>query len=311
MKKENRLIVILGPTASGKTRLATQVASRINGAIISADSRQVYRDMDIGTGKDLDEYMVNGRPIPHYLINVLPAGARYNIFQYYLDYLESYRDIELKKYHPILCGGSGLYLETALKGHKLSAIPINPELRATIAQKDKEALRSMLDAFAEDYRRHADYSSHKRLIRAIEIATYLEKGNPIPPTPSVPHTEKPLIIGMKLDREERRRRITERLEARLQEGLIEEVEGLLAQGISEADLSYYGLEYKWVSSFILGQIDRETMFQRLNTGIHQFAKRQMTWFRKMEKDGWAISWINVLSPIEAQTEKVLNLLENN
>ena len=205
---------------------------------------------------------------------------------------------------PILCGGSGLYLETALAGHPLSAVPINEELRKQLQPLDKLALQEKLKAFPEELHRHADYSSAKRLIRAIEVASFLHQGNALPLISGLPFKEPPIIIGMEISREERRKRITARLKQRLKQGMIEEVQGLLDGGVSPDDLTYYGLEYKWITAFLQKEIPYQAMFDRLNTGIHRFAKRQMTWFRKMEKDGFQIHWIDALMPIEAQLEAV-------
>ncbi len=298
------MLVILGPTASGKTRLATHFAAKHKGAIISADSRQVYRGMDIGTGKDLEEYSVGNIRIPHYLIDILDAGDRYHIYQYSQDFLEAYQSVALLGRLPILCGGSGLYLETALKGHPLAAIPVNEALRHKLLSLDKTELQRELNKFPEMLRQQADYSSSKRLIRAIEIARHLQSGNPMPRVSASPFTRAPVIIGMDISREERRKRITSRLEKRLKAGLIEEVQGLLDRGIPPEDLIYYGLEYKWVTTYLQQKVSYQSMFNKLNTGIHRFAKRQMTWFRKMEKDGFKIHWIDALSPVAKQVEAV-------
>lgn len=302
-----RLMVILGPTASGKTRLATQMAHLLDGAILSADSRQVYRGMDIGTGKDLDEYQVAGKPIPHHLIDIRDAGERYNINDYYNDFVEAYWQIVGEGQQPILCGGSGLYIEIALRGNPLAAVPINPELREKLVVLPKPVLQQTLAKYPAKLRKQADTSSHKRLIRAIEIADYLKAHD----LPERSHPDfQPILFGTHIEREERRRKITIRLKERFKNGLIEEVEGLLSQGVAPETLAYYGLEYKWILAYLQGKVDYQTLFDRLNVAIHQFAKRQMTWFRKMEKEGWQIHWINTQLPLIDQCNEVQKIWSN-
>ena len=298
------MITILGPTASGKTSLAVEVAKRVNGEIISADSRQVYRRMDIGTGKDLCEYGY----VPHHLIDILEPGTKYNLFQYQQDFYDVYQDILNRDKRPILCGGTGLYIEAVLKGYQLSPVPQNPALRAQLEGKSLEELTRMLVALkAENHsnmHNTTDVDSCQRAIRAIEIETY-NKEHPmpnriLPPVDSV-------IIGVSIDRELRREKITRRLKARLEEGMIDEVKALLNSGISKEDLIYYGLEYKFVTEYIVGDYSYEEMFSRLEIAIHQFSKRQMTWFRGMERRGFHIHWIDASLPMEERVEQIIQL----
>lgn len=304
------MLTILGPTASGKTRLAAQFAATHHGAILSADSRQVYRKMDIGTGKDLEEYLVDGVQVPYYLVDILDAGYRYNIYQYYQDFCHAYQRVLDAGNLPILCGGSGLYLEAALKGHPLAAIPIDQMLRERMQQLSKQELQDYLLEFPEEFRKQADFSSQKRLVRAIEIASYLNAGKIIPDRTPLTFKEPSVIVGLNLPRGLRRERITHRLKYRLENGMIEEVDGLLNSGLKPDDLSYYGLEYKWVTAFIRQEVSFELMFERLNTSIHRFAKRQMTWFRKMEKDGFVIHWIDAEASLDKQLIEVEQLWNN-
>lgn len=298
------MITILGPTASGKTSLAVEVAKRVNGEIISADSRQVYRRMDIGTGKDLCEY----GDVPYHLIDILEPGTKYNLFQYQQDFYDVYQDILKRGKRPILCGGTGLYIEAVLKGYQLSPVPQNPALRAQLEGKSLEELTRMLVALkAENHsnmHNTTDVDSCQRAIRAIEIETY-NKEHPmpnriLPPVDSV-------IIGVSIDRELRREKITRRLKARLEEGMIDEVKALLNSGISKEDLIYYGLEYKFVTEYIVGDYSYEEMFRRLEIAIHQFSKRQMTWFRGMERRGFHIHWIDASLPMEERVEQIIQL----
>ncbi|MBQ8989412.1 MAG: tRNA (adenosine(37)-N6)-dimethylallyltransferase MiaA, partial [Prevotella sp.] len=273
------MITILGPTASGKTPVATHLAAEIGGEIISADSRQVYRRMDIGTGKDLADYVVDGRQIPYHLIDIREPGTKYNLFEYQQDFYDVYQDVRSRGAVPILCGGTGLYIEAVLKGYKLSPVPQNQPLRDSLEGKSLEELTAMLIHLKEkngsNMHNKTDVDSCQRAIRAIEIETYnLEHPTPrrdLPPVDSI-------IIGIDIDRELRREKITRRLKARLEEGMVEEVKALLDEGIPAENLLYYGLEYKYVTEYLTGQTSYEEMFARLEIAIHQFAKRQMTWF---------------------------------
>ncbi len=302
------MITILGPTASGKTDLATHLAARLNAEIISADSRQVYRGMDIGTGKDLADYMVDGHVVPYHLIDICEPGTKYNLFRYQQDLLDCYEDIRSRGALPILCGGTGLYIEAVLKGYSLSPVPQNPELRAKLEEKSLEELTHLLADLKE--RNHSvmhnktDVDSCQRAIRAIEIETY----NLTKPTEERQCSPiDSLIIGVDIDREERRRKITKRLKERLKAGMIDEVDGLLKRGIPADDLIYYGLEYKFVTEYIIGELTYEEMFRQLEIAIHQFAKRQMTWFRGMERRGFTIHWIDAMQPMKDKVEKILRL----
>ena len=307
-----KMITILGPTASGKTPLAAALAQQIGGEIISADSRQVYRRMDIGTGKDLADYLllVNGMPvnIPYHLIDICEPGTKYNLFQYQQDFFDAYNDIISRGAVPILCGGTGLYIEAVLKGYKLSPVPQNQALRDSLEGMALSELTEILTELkartGSSMHNTTDVDSCQRAVRAIEIETYnLEHPVPrreLPPVDS-------LIIGVNIDREARREKITRRLKARLEEGMIDEVKGLLAEGIPADDLIYYGLEYKFVTEYIVGKTTYEEMFTRLEIAIHQFAKRQMTWFRGMERRGFKIQWIDALQSMDAKVRQILDL----
>ena len=298
-----KMITILGPTASGKTPLAAALARKVGGEIISADSRQVYRRMDIGTGKDLADY----GDVPYHLIDICEPGTKYNLFQYQQDFFDAYNNIIGRGRVPILCGGTGLYIEAVLKGYQLSPVPQSPELRARLEGKSLEELTQMLTQLktktGSNMHNKTDVDSCQRAIRAIEIETY-NLQNPTPRR-ELPPVES-LIIGVNIDRELRREKITRRLKARLEEGMIDEVKGLLAEGIAPDDLIYYGLEYKYVTEYVTGRITYDEMFRQLEIAIHQFAKRQMTWFRGMERRGFTIHWIDATLPME---EKVAQILE--
>ena len=301
------MITILGPTASGKTSLATALASRINAEIISADSRQVYRGMDIGTGKDLKDYTVGGKLVPYHLIDICDAGTKYNLFQYQQDFYNAYLDITSRGVLPILCGGTGLYIESVLKGYHLSPVPQNPELRARLSDKSLDELTMMLKELKEKtgskMHNRTDVDTAQRAVRAIEIESYnLEHPMPERELPAVDS----LIIGVNIDRDARREKITRRLRQRLEEGMVDEIKGLLDRGIPAEDLIYYGLEYKYITEYVIGKTTYDEMFKGLEIAIHQFAKRQMTWFRGMERRGFTIHWIDALQPME---EKV-NLIDN-
>ena len=305
-----KMVTILGPTASGKTTLATRLADRIGGEIISADSRQVYRNMDIGTGKDLADYVVDGKKIPYHLIDIAEAGTKYNLYQYQHDFHAAYQDIVSRDERPILCGGTGLYLEAVLKGYALSPVPQNTELRARLEGKSLAELTQILsDLKAQTgsvMHNTTDVDSCQRAIRAIEIETYnIEHATALRTMPAIDS----LIIGVNIEREERRRKITARLKQRLDEGMVEEVRGLLDSGIAADDLIYYGLEYKFITEYIIGKLTYEEMFRQLEIAIHQFAKRQMTWFRGMERRGTTIHWVDASLPMSEKLKEVLQLME--
>lgn len=306
---QKQLITILGPTACGKTEVATRVAARIGGEILSGDSRQVYRHMDIGTGKDLDDYIVEGKPIPYHLINIAEPGTRYDLFQYQRDFLTAYQGIVERGAWPILCGGTGLYIEAVLKGYALSPVPQNPELRERLEGKSLEELTAMLKDLKQRTGSHmhntTDVDSPRRAIRAIEIETYnLEHATERRTSPALPS----LVIGIDMPRDERRRRITARLRQRLDSGMIEEVRSLLDNGIPADNLIYYGLEYRYVTLYVLGQLSYEEMFRQLEIAIHQFAKRQMTWFRGMERRGTHIHWIDGTLPLLGKVAAIMDLV---
>lgn len=304
------MITILGPTASGKTSIAAALAGRIGGEIISADSRQVYRRMDIGTGKDLADYEVGGKHIPYHLIDIAEPGYKYNLFEYQRDFHTAYDDITSRGRTPVLCGGTGLYIEAVLNGYALSPVPQNQELRDSLSAKSLDELTAMLKALKEqtgsNMHNRSDVDTVQRAIRAIEIETYnLQHPTPEREMPGI----SSLVIGVDVDRETRRRRISDRLEARLHEGMIDEVKGLLAEGVSAESLMYYGLEYKFVTEYVTGKTTYSDMLSRLEIAIHQFAKRQMTWFRGMERRGIHINWIDASLPMDDKVELIMELNE--
>ena len=336
------MITILGPTASGKTPLAVALAAEIGGEIISADSRQVYRRMDIGTGKDLGEYTITNNQcpitVPYHLIDIREPGTKYNLFEYQQDFFDAYEDIRSRGAVPILCGGTGLYIEAVLKGYHLSPVPQNQALRDALEGRSLAELTQMLTELkaktGSNMHNTTDVDSCQRAIRAIEIETAVleKKADQTTPDPSysggeintdfprsggekvtVALREMPavdsLIIGVNIDRELRREKITRRLKARLEEGMIEEVRALLDEGIPADDLIYYGLEYKFVTEYLIGQITYDEMFTRLEIAIHQFAKRQMTWFRGMERRGFKINWIDATLPMEQKVAKILEMAQ--
>ncbi|PIE87543.1 MAG: tRNA (adenosine(37)-N6)-dimethylallyltransferase MiaA [Bacteroidetes bacterium] len=297
------LLCVLGATATGKTNLAVALANSLDGEIINADSRQIYRAMDIGTGKDLDEYGT----IPHHLIDIHDAGYKYNVFEYQQDFQKAYKTIEQKGKTPILCGGSGLYLEAVLENYEMQAVPQNLELRTELEEKSLEELVEMLRAYKKLHNT-TDTSTKKRTIRALEIATYEQEH----PTERIEKVKlNPLVVGIEYPVAKRRKRITERLHARLQEGMVAEVQQLLDNGIAPEDLIYYGLEYKYITLYLTGELSYEEMVAQLNTAIHRFAKRQMTWFRRMERKGINIHWLDGALPIERKVTQVLELWEKN
>lgn len=303
------MITIIGPTASGKTKLATLLAYNISSEIISADSRQVYIGMDIGTGKDLNDYIVDGKKINYHLIDIVPAGEKYNLFQYQQDFYEVYNKITSRGIlNPILCGGSGLYVESIVRNYNLPDVPINKNLRTELDQLGIVELTKMLQSY-KNLHNTTDLDSKQRIIRAIEIEEFIKVNN---------HTEKTshkkidtIVILLDLSRDERRRRISMRLKNRVTDGLIDEVKTLIDNGVDPETLIYYGLEYKFVTLYLLGQISRESMLEQLEIAIHQFAKRQMTWFRGMEKRGVDIKKIDASMPLPDQLEATMSIIKNN
>jgi len=303
----NKLITILGPTASGKTNLACALALDINGEIISADSRQVYTGMDVGTGKDIEEYTIDGKQIPFHLIDIKPAGYKYNIYEYQTDFLDAYKKIEANSHQAILCGGSGLYLETALSGNTFLGIPSSDQIRDETRQLNTEELLSRWNLISDKLQSKLDFSTDKRIIRSLEIADYISKHPEWKEAvyPEFVHT----IVGVDIDRDSRREKITNRLSVRLNNGLIEEVIELLDSGLNYEDLAYYGLEYKWICKYLQKEISKKELFEGLNIAIHQFSKRQMTWFRRMEKQGYHINWINTFLPMEEKVQFIKDLIK--
>lgn len=306
-KYSYNLITVTGPTASGKTGFAAALANVINGEIISGDSRQLYRGMDIGTGKDLEEYTVKGQEVPFHLIDIVDAGYKYNVYEFQRDFVSAFKSVQERHKMPVLCGGTGLYIEAVLKGYKLVNVPRNTRLREELAQKSLTELEHILLQY-KTLHNSTDTETKRRAIRAIEIADYYANHN-------IDDTDYPkinnLLIGVKIDRELRRKKISARLKARLKEGMIAEVQALLDKGIGADDLIYYGLEYKFVTQYLIGELSYEDMFKSLEIAIHQFAKRQMTWFRGMERRGFKIHWLDVNLPIHTKIEKVKALLNGS
>lgn len=307
--QNQKMITILGPTASGKTSVAAALALRTGGEIISADSRQVYRRMDIGTGKDLADYTISDVHIPYHLIDIAEPGTKYNLFQYQQDFHTAYNDIRSRGKLPILCGGTGLYIEAVLGGYSLSPVPQNPKLRESLEGKSLDQLTQMLVQLKQkngsNMHNRTDVDTAQRAIRAIEIETYnLEHPTPerqMPPVDS-------LVIGINIDRELRREKITRRLKARLDEGMCDEIRSLIDGGVNPDDLIYYGLEYKFVTEYVVGKTSYEEMFRQLEIAIHQFAKRQMTWFRGMERRGYTIHWIDAAQSMDEKVEAIMSLM---
>ena len=301
------VLTILGPTASGKTPFAAHLAVALDTEIISADSRQVYRGMDLGTGKDLADYVVDGHPVPYHLINICDPGYKYNLFEYQRDFLKAYENITARGKLPIMCGGTGLYLESILGGYRLLDVPQNPVLRASLEGKSLVELTEILSSYKKLHNT-TDVDTAKRAIRAIEIEEfYLHTPPEVRSSPEL----KSLIIGLDISRELRREKITRRLKQRLDEGMLDEIRRLLDNGISADDLIYYGLEYKYLTLHVTGQLSYEEMFAQLGIAIHQFAKRQMTWFRGMERRGYTIHWINATLPMEEKVKRTLELLNQS
>ncbi|ERI88438.1 tRNA dimethylallyltransferase [Bacteroides pyogenes F0041] len=299
------LITILGPTASGKTPFAAALAHELDTEIISADSRQIYRGMDLGTGKDLEDYTVGGKTIPYHLIDIAEPGYKYNVFEYQRDFLTAYESIRKKNRLPVLCGGTGMYLESVLKGYRLMPVQENPELRDRLAGCSLEELTEMLSRY-KTLHNSTDVDTVKRAIRAIEIEEYYA-AHPVPER-EFPKLNS-LIIGVEIDRELRREKISRRLKQRLEQGMIEEVRQLIARGIAPEDLIYYGLEYKYLTLYVIGKLTYEEMYTGLETAIHRFAKRQMTWFRGMERRGFTIHWVSAELPTQEKIAFVKRKLQ--
>ncbi|MBR5813406.1 MAG: tRNA (adenosine(37)-N6)-dimethylallyltransferase MiaA [Bacteroidaceae bacterium] len=304
-KEKYDLLAVVGPTACGKTSLAVDLALSIDGAeIISADSRQVYRGMDIGTGKDIAEYTRQGVTVPSHLIDIVDAGEKYNLFEFQRDFLTAYEDIKSRGGYPIMCGGSGLYVESVLKGYRLLPVPENPALRARLEEKSLEELTAMLATYKQLHN-NTDTDNKKRAIRAIEIEEYY-LSRPVEER-SFPQLNA-LVVGVSVDREVRRDRISRRLRERLEQGMVDEVRGLLNSGVTPEQLVYYGLEYKYLTLYITGALGYDDMVRELEIAIHQFAKRQMTWFRGMEKRGVCIRWVDVSLEREQVVEQIKGML---
>ena len=301
---KNHVLVILGPTASGKTELACRVAVQLDAEIISADSRQIYKFMDIGTGKDLEEYTLDGIQIPYHLIDIKDPGYRYNIAEYHEDFLRVSKEIFERNKQVILCGGSGLYLETAIEGHSFLGIPKSSEIVEKYKHLSKQEIENDYHEITPKLKQKLPGQTVDRMIRAIEIDSFLKANPEWEGNESAEYSFT--VVGTLIDREERRNKITKRLKQRLENGLIEEVEFLLKNYLTYEDLEYYGLEYKWVGNFLNGSITKAELFDGLNIAIHQFAKRQMTWFRRMEKRGIQIRWIDVDLPMEERVNQVLS-----
>lgn len=299
------LITVLGPTATGKTGLAAHLAARINGEIISADSRQIYRGMDLGTGKDYADYFVDGVEISSHLVDIEDAGIHYNVFRFQTDFIRIFNEIKSRDKFPVLCGGSGLYIEAVLKNYRLIEVPPNRELRNELEGKSLEELTEILQNLKPKLHNHTDVETDRRAVRAIEIEKYYAE-NPEFDT-SFPKINS-LNIGINFDRELRRQRISTRLKQRFDEGMLDEVQKLLDSGLTPEQLIYYGLEYKYLTLHLTGELSYNEMFRQLEIAIHQFAKRQMTWFRGMEKRGTKIHWIDGHLEMEEKVEEIARLL---
>lgn len=301
------LVTVLGPTATGKTSLAANIALALDGEIISADSRQVYRGMDIGTGKDYEDYWVGGKLIPSYLIDIEEAGAHYNVYRFQTDFSEIFQDIAGRKKFPVLCGGSGLYIESVLKDYKLIKVPPDAELRKNLENKNLEELTEILRQYKPDLHNKTDIETIRRAVRAIEIEKYyLENPRLESELPEI----NSLNIGIFFEREQRRERISQRLRQRLEAGMVDEVRNLMLDGLTADQLIYYGLEYKYVTLYLTEKLTYSEMFNQLEIAIHQFAKRQMTWFRGMEKRGTKIHWIDGNLSMESKLEIISDLLKD-
>lgn len=305
MDQKYNMLTILGATAGGKTSVAARMAYILNGEILSADSRQVYRGMDLGTGKDIEDYTVEGKEIPYHLIDIVDAGYKYNVFEYQRDFVKAYEDVKSRGKFPVFCGGSGMYLDAVLKGYKLINVPDNNDLRKNLESKSDDELDQILKSLKKTHNKSDD--TRKRMIRAIEIETYYKDHPEI--DLSFPEINS-LVVGIKFDRNSRRKRISQRLKQRLGEGMIDEVKRIIEKGVAPEDLIYYGLEYKYLTMHVIGELSYDEMFRKLETAIHQFAKRQMTWFRGMEKKGVKIYWIDGYASMKEKTDRILNLLES-
>jgi tRNA dimethylallyltransferase len=303
-KENNKLIVVLGPTATGKTGFAAHLAAKLDGEIISADSRQIYREMNIGTGKDYEDYTVDGKKIPYHLIDIHEPGYKYNVYEYQKDFLCALEIIRNRGKMPVLCGGTGMYIEAVTKGYKLIAVPVNKELRISLENKSLPELEQILSGYKKLHNK-TDTDTIKRAVRAIEIEEYYKKNPEL--THHFPRLH-PVCFGLHLDRETRRENITKRLQKRLKNGMVEEVKTLLEKGITPETLMYYGLEYKFITLYLTDRIDYDTMVEKLNVAIHRFAKRQMTWFRKMEHEGTRIHWIDARLPMDQKIKEALSLI---
>ena len=303
--KAYNLLTILGPTASGKTRLAAHLAARLGGEVISADSRQVYRGMDMGTGKDMADYVVDGVTVPVHLVDIADAGYQYNVYEYQRDFLRVFEDLETRGKFPVLCGGSGLYLEAVLNNYRMVQVPVNEPLRTSLAGKSLEQLAEILCGYKTKLHNITDIENEKRAIRAIEIEQFYSENREV--DLAMPELQS-LVVGVKYERNDRRKMITSRLHQRLEEGMVDEVRLLLENGLKPDDLMYYGLEYKYITRYVIGDISYLEMVHQLNIAIHQFAKRQMTWFRRMERQGTEIHWLDGHTPLETKIGYVLDLM---
>ena len=298
------LVTVLGPTACGKTTLAVALADRLATGVISADSRQVYRSMDLGTGKDLDEYTYQGRKVPYHLIDIVDAGYKYNVFEYQRDFFKVYEALHVDGQLPVMCGGTGMYIESVLRGYRLVEVPENKALRESLEGRSLDELTTLLSNYKQLHN-STDVDTCKRAIRAIEIEEYYRTSEAhVREFPEI----RSLNIGLDVSRELRRERITRRLHERLQQGMVDEVRGILAAGVPPEDLIYYGLEYKFLTMYVIGQLSYEEMVRQLEIAIHQFAKRQMTYFRGMERRGVPIHWIDATLPTEEKVQHIVKLL---
>lgn len=311
------MLTIIGPTACGKTKFAVRLAKELDGEIISADSRQVYRHMDLGTGKDLIDYNYNGQQIPYHLIDIAEPGTKYNVYQYQRDFINAYRDVTQRGKLPILCGGTGLYVESVIKGYRMSFVPESKELRTSLQHKTLDELTGILKSYKTLHNK-TDVDTAQRAIRAIEIEEYYrthpeagvaEEGEPDRKAIFNEIQGHNTVVGLMIEREVRRARITERLRQRLEEGMLDEIRQLINRGISPQDLIYYGLEYKYLTLHVIGKLTFDEMFRLLEIAIHQFAKRQMTWFRGMEKRGTHIHWLNALDDYDKNIQIVKELIQ--
>ena len=301
------LLLITGPTASGKTSLAVAMAYKLNSEVISADSRQVYRRMNIGTGKDYNDYIINGMQIPCHLIDIAEPGEKYNVFEYQRQFFEVYKSLKKKGAFPIVCGGSGMWADSVINGYQMMEVPPDDDLRKQLEEKTLEELIEILSSLKKLHNT-TDIDTKKRAIRAIEIENYIKRNKTtVNPVPKI----NPLVVGVLPDRDQRRENIAKRLQSRLKEGMVEEVKSLLDSGISPEALTYYGLEYKFITLYLTNNLTYDQMVSGLQTAICQFAKRQMTWFRGMERKGTKINWINAQLPLDDKISIVLNLLDTN